>query len=140
MRPSYIEVDLNNLRHNLALIRKHTDNRAVMAVVKANAYGHGLLRVAQFYEKLGVNCLGVALLEEGILLRESGITLPIVVFGGVSAQQIPEFLEWNLEFFVASPEMLEITEIICKSQIYNFDASWKSSRGASSSLKSCSRQ
>ncbi len=116
MRPSYIEVDLNNLRHNLALIRKHTDNRAVMAVVKANAYGHGLLRVAQFYEKLGVNCLGVALLEEGILLRESGITLPIVVFGGVSAQQIPEFLEWNLEFFVASPEMLEITEKICKSQ------------------------
>ncbi|HIO84552.1 MAG TPA: alanine racemase [Deltaproteobacteria bacterium] len=115
MRPSFIEVNLNNLRHNLELIRKHTDDRPVMAVVKANAYGHGLLKVAQFYEKLGVNCLGVALLEEGIRLRESGITLPVVVFGGVSVQQIPEYLEWNLEFFVSSPEVLRLSEKICKS-------------------------
>ena len=70
MRPSFVEVDLNNLRHNLSLIRGHTDNKPVMAVVKANAYGHGMLKVAQLYEELGVNCLGVALLEEGILLRD----------------------------------------------------------------------
>ncbi len=100
MRPSFIEVDLNNLRYNLDLIQKHTDNRPVMAVVKSNAYGHGMLKVAQLYEKLGVNCLGVALLEEGIRLRESGISLPIVVFGGVLPQQIIQYLEWNLEFFV----------------------------------------
>ena len=86
-----------------------------MAVVKSNAYGHGLLKVAQFYEKLGVNCLGVALLEEGIRLRESGISLPIVVFGGVFPGQIAEYLEWNLEFFVSSPEVLRITETIAKS-------------------------
>jgi len=115
MRPSFVEVELNNLRHNLELIRNHTENRPVMAVVKSNAYGHGLLKVAQFYEKLGVNCLGVALLEEGIRLRESGISLPIVVFGGVLPRQIAEYLEWNLEFFVSSPEVLRITETICKS-------------------------
>ena len=115
MRPSFVEVELNNLRHNLELIRNHTDNKAVMAVVKSNAYGHGLVKVAQLYEKLAVNCLGVALLEEGIRLRESGINLPIVVFGGVLPTQITEYLEWNLEFFVSSPEILRITETICKS-------------------------
>ena len=45
MRPSFVEVDLNNLRHNLSLIRGHTENKPVMAVVKANAYGHGILMV-----------------------------------------------------------------------------------------------
>ena len=115
MRPSFVEVDLNNLRHNLSLIRGHTDNKPVMAVVKANAYGHGILKVAQLYEELGVNCLGVALLEEGILLRDSGISLPIVVFGGVLPQQIHKYLEWDLEFFVSSPEVLRVVETICKS-------------------------
>ena len=98
MRPTFIEVNLDCLKYNLEQIRKHTHNRPVMAVVKSNAYGHGMLRVAQFYEKHGVNCLGVALLEEGIMLRESGINLPIVVFGGVLLKQIPEYLKWNLEF------------------------------------------
>jgi len=93
MRPSFVEVELNNLRDNLELIRKHTDNKPVMAVVKSNAYGHGLVKVAQLYEKLAVNCLGVALLEEGIRLRESGINLPIVVFGGVLPTQITEYLD-----------------------------------------------
>ncbi|MBS1256536.1 MAG: Alanine racemase 1 [Deltaproteobacteria bacterium] len=115
MRPSCIEVDLSILAHNLNLIREHTDNRPVMAVVKSNAYGHGLIKVAQLYEKLGVNSLGVALLEEGILLRESGISLPIIVFGGVLTKQILEYLEWNLEFFVSSPEVLCETEKLCKS-------------------------
>ena len=115
MRPTFIEVSLENLRYNLELIRNHTNNRPLMAVVKSNAYGHGMLRVAKLYEKLGVNCLGVALLEEGIVLRESGITLPIVVFGGVLKKQIPAYLEWNLEFFVSSSGVLRETERICKS-------------------------
>ena len=110
MRPTFIEVNLDYLRYNLEQIRKHTQNRPVMAVVKSNAYGHGMLRVAQLYEKLGVNCLGVALLEEGIILRESGISLPIVVFGGVLFKQIPEYLKWNLEFFISSLNVLRKTD------------------------------
>ena len=115
MRPTFIEVNLDYLRYNLEQIRKHTQNRPVMAVVKSNAYGHGMLRVAQLYEKLGVNCLGVALLEEGIILRESGINLPIVVFGGVLLKQIPEYLKWNLEFFISSLNVLRKTDKICES-------------------------
>ena len=116
MRPSFIEVDLSILTHNLKLIREHIDNRPVMAVVKSNAYGHGLVRVAHLYEQLGVNSLGVALLEEGIILRNSGISLPIAVFGGVLKEQIPELLEWGLEFIVPSTDVLNDTEKFCKSQ------------------------
>ncbi len=115
MRPAFVEVDLNNLKHNLLQIRKHCQNRPIMAIVKANAYGHGLVKIAQLYEKLGVNCLGVALLEEGICLRKSGVTIPIAVFGGVLAHQIQEFLEWELEFFVTSEEILRLVEGTCKS-------------------------
>ncbi|MBC8258993.1 MAG: alanine racemase [SAR324 cluster bacterium] len=114
MRPTFIEVSLENLRHNLQLIQKHTENRPVMAVVKSNAYGHGLIRVAKFYEELAVDCLGVALLEEGILLRKSGISLPIVVFGGVLTNQISEYLKWNLEFFLSSSENIRELERICE--------------------------
>ena len=98
MRPSIIEVDLNILKNNLRLIRQHIDDRPVMAVVKSNAYGHGLVKVANLYEQLGVNSLGVALPEEGITLRKSGISLPIVVFSGLLIEQIPELMEWDLEF------------------------------------------
>jgi len=116
MRPSFIEVDLSILSHNLKLINEHIDNRPLMAVVKSNAYGHGLVRVAHLYEQLGVNSLGVALLEEGIILRRSGISLPIVVFGGVLKEQIPELLKWDLEFIVPSNDVLSDTEKFCKSQ------------------------
>ena len=116
MRPSFIEVDLSILTHNLKLIREHIDNRPVMAVVKSNAYGHGLVRVAHLYEQLGVNSLGVALLEEGIILRKSGISLPIAVFGGVLKEQIPELLKWDLEFIVPSTDVLKNIEKFCKAQ------------------------
>ena len=119
MRPSFIEVNLNNLRYNLESIRKHTHNRPIMAVVKSNAYGHGLLEVSKFLEKQGVNSLGVALLEEGICLRENGINLPIVVFGEAIQDQIPQYLNWNLEFFVSSTDILRITEKICKESAQN---------------------
>ena len=116
MRPSIIEVDLNILKNNLRLIRQHIDDRPVMAVVKSNAYGHGLVRVANLYEKLGVNSLGVALPEEGIILRKSGISLPIAVFSGLLKEQIPELIEWDLEFFVPSTDVLNFTEKFCKAK------------------------
>ena len=113
MRPSIIEVDLNILKNNLRLIRQHIDDRPVMAVVKSNAYGHGLVRVANLFEQLGVNSLGVALPEEGIILRKSGISIPIAVFSGLLKEQIPELMEWDLEFFVPSTDVLNFTKKFC---------------------------
>ena len=78
-----------------------------MPVLKANAYGHGLIRVAQLYEELKADYLGVAVVEEGILLREMGIKMPILVLGGVWGNQIPLFLKHNLTITASSIDKLK---------------------------------
>ena len=69
---------------------------AVMPIVKANAYGHGLVPVARHLASLGARSLGVAFLEEAVALREAGLTLPILVMGGIFGDQIPIFLRHAL--------------------------------------------
>ena len=114
MRPCWIEVDLNCLAHNLTQIRKHTGTSKVMAVVKADAYGHGLIETAKLYQKLRVDWLAVALPQEGLEMRKAGITVPILVFGGLLREQIKELIEWNLDLTVSSLENLSWTEEIAQ--------------------------
>ena len=79
--------------------------------MKANAYGHGLVRIAQLMEQLGADYLGVAVLEEGILLREKGITIPILVLGGILGNQVPHFLNHDLTITASSiDKLLQIEE------------------------------
>jgi alanine racemase len=73
---------LHALRHNLRVVRKHAAGADVWAVLKADAYGHGAPAVARTLERAGVDGFCVALLEEGIELREAGIVVPILVMGG----------------------------------------------------------
>jgi alanine racemase len=80
-RPTYMTIDLAALRHNLERVHALAPGRAVMAMVKANAYGHGIVRVAQSLAT--ADALGVASLDEGIMLREAGITQPIVLMEGL---------------------------------------------------------
>jgi alanine racemase len=82
IRPTRAEVDLPALRHNLAAARTLAGKAQVLAVVKANAYGHGAVPVARCLEAEGVTCLGVALVEEGLELRNAGVKAPILVLGG----------------------------------------------------------
>jgi alanine racemase len=63
-----------------------------MAMVKANAYGHGIVRISQELIKAGVDYLGVAYLEEALFLRQHGFTTPILVCGAINTEQIPEFI------------------------------------------------
>ena len=79
---------------------------AVMPILKANAYGHGLVEVARHMQALGAPYLGVAFLEEGILLRESGVTTPILVLGGIIGNQVPLFLAHDLTLTASSVEKL----------------------------------
>lgn len=81
-----------------------------MPILKANAYGHGLVEVARWMNQLGVDYLGVAFLEEGIYLREQGITSSILVLGGIIGNQVPLFLEHNLTLTASSIEKLEQIE------------------------------
>lgn len=110
VRPTHVEVDLNCLTDNLAAIRRHTGQALIMPILKANAYGHGLVPVARHMLRCGVDYLGVAFLEEGILLRKAGITLPILVLGGIAGEQIPLFLQHDLTLTAPSVEKLRLID------------------------------
>lgn len=114
MRPTYLEVNLPQLRKNLEAIRAHVAPAKVMPMVKANAYGHGMDGVAPFIEPY-VDNFGVALVEEGVQLRELGITKPILVAGGTLPEQLPLFLEHNLILTASSPELLAAAETVAES-------------------------
>ncbi len=82
IRPTRAEVNLEALRKNLRVVKKHADGAKVWAVLKADAYGHGAPAVARTLERAGADGFCVALLEEGVELREAGIVAPILVMGG----------------------------------------------------------
>jgi alanine racemase len=82
IRPTRVEIDISALLHNLGVVRALAPQVEVLAVVKANAYGHGAVATAQALEKAGVRFLGVALVEEGVELRNAGVKAPILVLGG----------------------------------------------------------
>ncbi|HEY6906116.1 MAG TPA: alanine racemase, partial [Ignavibacteriaceae bacterium] len=107
VRPTRVEVDLRLIKENFYAVKKHAGPVKIMPVLKANAYGHGLIRLAQFYKELNADYLGVAVVEEGILLREYGIDIPILVLGGVWGNQIPLFLKNDLEITASSIDKLK---------------------------------
>jgi alanine racemase len=106
VRPTLIEVDLARLAANFRAIQEKVAPACVMPILKANAYGHGLVQVARLMETLGAEYLGVAVLEEGILLRERGIHMPILVLGGILGNQVPYFIQHNLTITASSVDKL----------------------------------
>jgi alanine racemase len=106
VRATWAEVNLSRLSRNLQAIRAHVAPAKVMIIVKANAYGHGLAEVAK---RLGpqADYIGVAVLEEGIFLRELGVKAPILVLGGIWGDQVPQYLQHNLTLTASSVERLE---------------------------------
>ncbi len=106
VRPTLVEVNLKRLAENYQAIREHVAPARVMPILKANAYGHGMVRLAQLMESLGADYIGVAVLEEGILLREMGIQTPILVLGGILGNQVPHFLAHDLTITASSIEKL----------------------------------
>jgi len=107
MGPTIAYISHKNLKHNISLIRAAVGNRKIMAVVKANAYGHGEIEVSKTAIKAGCEYLGVAFVEEGIRLRKAGIDSPILVFGA----HLPEFLQraidYNLEITITNIQQIE---------------------------------
>ena len=114
VRPTRVEVNLKLLKENYLQIKKYAAPVMVMPILKANAYGHGLVRIAQFYQEMNVDYLGVAVVEEGILLRQFGINIPILVLGGVWGNQIPLFLKNDLAITASSIDKLKQIEETAK--------------------------
>jgi alanine racemase len=107
-RPTWAEIDLDALASNFRLIREHVGPEVnVMAAIKANAYGHGAVECARRLEKDGVDWFGVALPEEGIELRQAGITKPILCLGGFWPGQESAILKDKLTPVVYRPDMIE---------------------------------
>lgn len=113
-RPTRVVVDLDALSHNLAAIRARV-GVPVMGVVKANAYGHGLVPVARHLQACGIDQLGVAFVEEGVALRQAGITVPILVLGGLFGRQVAQYLAHDLEVTVSSLDKLRQVEAAAES-------------------------
>jgi alanine racemase len=109
-RPTIVEVNLSRLTANFQAIRAAVAPAKVMAVLKANAYGHGLIETARHLVGVGADYLGVAYLEEGIWLRENGIKTPILVMGGLLSDQTPLYLEHDLTVTASSVEKLQQIE------------------------------
>ncbi len=105
LRPTHVKVNLTYLCNNLKTIRERVTPSKVMVVLKANAYGHGMGVVARHLAP-HADYIGVAVLEEGILLREMGINIPILVLGGIWEEQIPEFIKHDLTLTASSVERL----------------------------------
>lgn len=101
-RPTYAEIKLNRISENISKIEKLVPGSKIIAIVKADAYGHGLTAISQELEKSNCDFLGVGFLEEGVTLREKGIKNRILVLGGVAGYQINHFLEYNLELTASS--------------------------------------
>ncbi|MBP2017063.1 alanine racemase [Symbiobacterium terraclitae] len=87
MRPTWAEINLRAIKANVAALKKASRAPHLMAVVKANGYGHGAVPVAAAAVEAGADWLGVATVEEGVTLRRSGLTAPILVLGYVSPGQ-----------------------------------------------------
>ena len=104
-------VDLSAIEHNMRLIRNAVPQPVkVLAVVKADGYGHGAVETARAAIAGGADMLAVAAVSEGKQLREAGITLPILVLGAVTCHDVSEGVRYNLIQTICSPEMAELCE------------------------------
>lgn len=106
LRPTHVEVRLDRISDNYAAIRRHVGSAQVMPILKANAYGHGLIPVAKRLEAEGAPYLGLAYLEEALKVRRSGVQTPILVLGGIIGSQVPLFIEHDLTLTASSVDKL----------------------------------
>jgi len=100
----WIEIDRRALASNVRHFRALVGRRRLLAVVKANAYGHGIVEIARLALAEGVDWLGVHSLEEGAALRQSGIAAPILVLGPVAPGRCEEALRYDLRLTVYDRE------------------------------------
>ncbi len=102
IRRTIAEVHLDALRNNVDVVRKYAGDRVIMAVVKANAYGHGLTAAALTFMRAGVQALAVAFANEGVMLRQAGIDIPILVLTPPFPDEAELYVSNNLDFVACS--------------------------------------
>ncbi len=114
MGPTFAEINHANLIHNVNLIRKINPKLKIMAIVKANAYGHGDVEISHTLNNNNIDYFGVAFPEEGIKLRDAGITTPILVLGAQLSEYFKEHLQYNLDITLADPYQIPLLKNLCR--------------------------
>lgn len=111
MRPAWAAIDLAALQHNVKVIRKLAGGKRILAILKANAYGHGLQRIAQALSE--IDAIGVARVDEALQLRNAGVTRPIVLLEGFfDASQIPVLAASNIQPVIHNlRQMKELSQV-----------------------------
>jgi alanine racemase len=115
-RPTAALIDLAALTHNFHEARRRTGNRKILAVVKAQAYGHGAVPVSRALVAAGADMLGVALVEEGRELREAGVSVPLLIMGAVFPEQAEEILRLDLITTLTSLQMAQSLSMAARKQ------------------------
>ena len=122
IRPTFAQIDLDILKTNYRSVSRLVSqsvsksgiHSSVIAVVKANAYGHGAVAVARALEDAGASMLACADIEEGVQLREAGVTVPILVFGALNVSDLNGVVEHDLTPTVSSPSAARALQVMAK--------------------------
>lgn len=110
-----MEINIAQFKQNLIAIKQHIGSNVKLCVpVKANAYGHGLVNIGHASAEIGADYLAVSCLQEGKILRKANIKIPILVLGAIHIEQIPELIQYDLEFTIASHYKARIVANACK--------------------------
>lgn len=110
-RPTWAEVDLNNLSYNFQKIKSLIScDTKIMACVKADAYGHGIIPVSKKLESLGVDCLGVASIDEGIVLRKAGLKSQILILGLILKEDIEPLFKYRITPMVCLDDLARVLD------------------------------
>ena len=117
-RPTWAEIDLDAIKYNCRRIQdivgKDTE---IMAVVKANAYGHGIVEVSRVLNKIKIKYLGVATLDEALVLRKARVRLPILILGSILPEEAEIAVKNNVTITLCNKELLKALGDLAKKKI-----------------------
>lgn len=118
LRSTHAVISLTALKHNVLTAKsKLKPDTRLMCIIKANAYGHGIVRVGQYLDAMDeVDAFGVAIPEEGVQLRQNGVKKPILILGATDPQHVSEIVRHSLSPAVFLPELLPLLEAESKRQ------------------------
>lgn len=104
-RPTVAEIDLSAFRENIINFKNKVNNTRILAVVKTNAYGHGIVPISREALRVGAERVGVTTVEEGVLLRENGINVPIHILSSIMPEQVGDVVNYRLTASISSQRL-----------------------------------
>jgi alanine racemase len=114
MGPTQVIIDHNHLRHNFHLIKELVHPAKILCVIKANAYGHGVIEVSRTLINEGADYMGVAYPEEGIKLRKAGIKIPILLFGVHLSDTFRKLVQYDIDITLTDMEQIAPLKETCR--------------------------